>query len=69
MKAYLVQFNIQEQKREFRRLIECDEAELDQQISQEVSRLMNKFDCSQIGWNCNYNGGVRAGGRLRAPIA
>ncbi len=67
MASYLVHFQIEEQNREFRRLIECKEAELDQQISQEVSRLMSKYNCSQIGWNCNYNGGVKAGGRLRAP--
>ena len=69
MKAYLVQFNIEEQKREFRRLIECDEAELNQQISQEISRLMSKFNCSQIVWSCNYDGGAKAGGRLRATIS
>jgi hypothetical protein len=67
MTSYLVHFNCMEQKREFRRLIVCSEAELDQEISQEVSRLMSKYNCSQIGWNCNYNGGVKAGGRLRAP--
>ena len=67
MTSYLVHFNCMKQKREFRRLIVCSEAELDQEISQEVSRLMSKYNCSQIGWNCNYNGGVKAGGRLRAP--
>ncbi len=67
MASYLVHFKIEEQNREFRRLIECKEAELDQQISQEVSLLMSRFNCSQVGWNCNFNGGVKAGGRLRAP--
>ncbi len=67
MASYLVHFQIEEQNREFRRLIECKEAELDQQISQEVSLLMSRFNCSQVGWNCNFNGGVKAGGRLRAP--
>ena len=66
MASYLVHFKIEEQNREFRRLIECKEAELDKEISHEISRLMSRFNCSQVGWNCDFNGGVKAGGRLRA---